>query len=300
MPVIRVALQGLGHSRGHRHRLCGRRAGAARRPRCPPSLKIFLLALGHPRRPRRHRHHRRVLYRQSALGALLPLAGGGAARLLCALNRARRDAAGALSAHRRVRSGCACLKSGVHATLAGVVVAAASSRCRQSRAQPSLLEQLEESLHPWIAFGDLAAVRLRQRRRSRSRGCRSPSCWSRCRSASRSACSSASRSASSAASWLAVMAAASRRSRKVPAGAQLLGVGMLGGIGFTMSLFIGTLAFPDPAPRRAAAPRRARWFAALGGCRLSGTALQRACAALIAGNELCFQRLGGVIGPTCL
>ena len=37
---------------------------------------------------------------------------------------------------------------------------------------------------------------------------------------------------------------------EMPLGArqsQLFGVAVLGGIGFTMSLFIGTLAFPDPA-----------------------------------------------------
>jgi len=48
------------------------------------------------------------------------------------------------------------------------------------------------------------------------------------------------------ASWIAVVAGLAPR----PEGAswaQLLGVGMLGGIGFTMSLFIGMLAFTDPA-----------------------------------------------------
>ena len=46
--------------------------------------------------------------------------------------------------------------------------------------------------------------------------------------------------------WLAVdqRAGAEARGRHW---AQLLGVGMLGGIGFTMSLFIGMLAFPDPS-----------------------------------------------------
>src|SRR6516225_7565973 len=47
------------------------------------------------------------------------------------------------------------LKSGVHATLAGVVVALAIPFAGKDPDQPSLLEQLEESLHPWIAFGVL-------------------------------------------------------------------------------------------------------------------------------------------------
>ena len=48
------------------------------------------------------------------------------------------------------------LKSGVHATLAGVVVAHRHpARERAGAGEPSLLEQLEERLHPWVAFGIL-------------------------------------------------------------------------------------------------------------------------------------------------
>ena len=47
------------------------------------------------------------------------------------------------------------LKSGVHATLAGVVVAIAIPLTSRSEGEPSLLEQLEESLHPWVAFAVL-------------------------------------------------------------------------------------------------------------------------------------------------
>ena len=45
--------------------------------------------------------------------------------------------------------------------------------------------------------------------------------------------------------WLAVALGLAQK----PAGAswlQMTGLAVLGGIGFTMSLFIGTLAFPDP------------------------------------------------------
>ena len=48
------------------------------------------------------------------------------------------------------------------------------------------------------------------------------------------------------ATWLAVRSGLATR----PEGAtwrQVVGVGFLGGIGFTMSLFIGMLAFPDPS-----------------------------------------------------
>ena len=47
------------------------------------------------------------------------------------------------------------LKSGVHATLAGVVVALAIPLTRMAEGEPSPLEQLEQNLHPWVAFGVL-------------------------------------------------------------------------------------------------------------------------------------------------
>ena len=47
------------------------------------------------------------------------------------------------------------------------------------------------------------------------------------------------------ATWLAVKSGLAARPEGATWG-QVVGVGFLGGIGFTMSLFIGMLAFPDP------------------------------------------------------
>ncbi len=47
------------------------------------------------------------------------------------------------------------LKSGVHATLAGVILAFAIPLKGGDRDQPSPLERLEHELHPWVAFGVL-------------------------------------------------------------------------------------------------------------------------------------------------
>src|SRR5262249_22010489 len=47
------------------------------------------------------------------------------------------------------------LRSGVHATLAGVVVALAIPLKTDMPEQSSLLEHLEENLHPWIALAVL-------------------------------------------------------------------------------------------------------------------------------------------------
>ncbi len=118
----------------------------------PPSLKVFLLALA-------------IL---DDLGAILIIAAfytadlhwlslllaaaGGA--MLVALN-----ACGVTRLAPYLLTGVfiwvCVLKSGVHATLAGVAVAIAIPLGGKSADEPSLLEQLEERLHPWVAFGIL-------------------------------------------------------------------------------------------------------------------------------------------------
>ena len=120
--------------------------------RVPPSLKVFLLALA-------------IL---DDLGAILIIAAfytadlhwlslllaaaGGA--MLVALN-----ACGVTRLAPYLLTGVfiwvCVLKSGVHATLAGVVVAIAIPLGGKGADEPSLLEQLEERLHPWVAFGIL-------------------------------------------------------------------------------------------------------------------------------------------------
>jgi NhaA family Na+:H+ antiporter len=65
------------------------------------------------------------------------------------------------------------LKSGVHATLAGVVVALAIPLKADTPEQASLLEQLEEGLHPWVAFAVLplfAFAKARRRQLDPDRG----------------------------------------------------------------------------------------------------------------------------------
>jgi Na+:H+ antiporter, NhaA family len=136
----------------------------------------------------------------------------------------------------------AVLKSGVHATVAGVLVAFTipASRARASSGEP-LLDRLEHPLEPWVAFGIMpvfalvnAGVRVSA---DLAGSLLDPialgvilglfvgkqvgivvSCWALIRSGLGSM--------PSRATW-----------------AQLYGVALLCGIGFTMSLFIATLAF---------------------------------------------------------
>lgn len=133
------------------------------------------------------------------------------------------------------------LQSGVHATLAGIALAFAIPLRDRDRPNYLPAAELIKSLHPWVAFGILpifafanAGISFRGFTLHHFLGPvsmgialglligKQVGIWG--------------------ASWLAIKAKIAR----LPAGASLTGVygiALLGGVGFTMSLFVGTLAF---------------------------------------------------------
>ncbi len=141
----------------------------------------------------------------------------------------------------------AVLQSGVHATLAGVIVALAIPLRTKNKPGHTPLRTLEHALHPWVAFGVLPVFAFANA------------------GVSFSGISLATVAAPVpvgialglvvgklvgvfGASFLTVKAGFAG----LPAGAtwiELAGVAMLCGIGFTMSLFIGSLAFEHQAGR---------------------------------------------------
>ena len=136
------------------------------------------------------------------------------------------------------------LKSGVHATLAGVAIAFAVPLKTRNAEGTAPLHQLEHSLHPWVAFGVLpifafanagvsfAGVTLTALAEPLPLGIAV---------------------GLFAGKLIGVFGASAVLIRlglaKLPEGAgwlQLIGVAALCGVGFTMSLFIGSLAFDGP------------------------------------------------------
>jgi Na+:H+ antiporter, NhaA family len=208
--------------------------------RVPSSLKIFLLALA-------------IL---DDLGAIviiamfytdhlswlsLALAGAGIA-VLWALNRRAITRLAPYLLTGIVIWFCV-LKSGVHATLAGVAVAFAIPLTSRKEGEPTLLEQLEESLHPWIAFGVLPLFAFANAGVS-LQGLSLSKLLEPVPLGIALGLFIGKPLGIFGLSWLAIKSGWAAK----PQGAswvQLLGVGMLGGIGFTMSLFIGTLAFSE-------------------------------------------------------
>ena len=137
------------------------------------------------------------------------------------------------------------LKSGVHATLAGVAVALAIPLTRGSADEPSLLEQLETNLHPWVAFAVLPLFAFANAGVS-LQGLALDNLLEPIPLGIAAGLFAGKAIGIFGATWIAVMGGLAGK----PEGAtwlHILGVAFLGGIGFTMSLFIGMLAFPDPS-----------------------------------------------------
>src|SRR5262245_16310062 len=137
------------------------------------------------------------------------------------------------------------LKSGVHATLAGVVVALAIPLRTDAPEQASLLEQLEESLHPWVAFAVLPLFAFANAGVS-LQGLSLAKLMEPVPLGIAAGLFPGKMIGILGATWLAVSAGLAQKPADAT-WAQIAGIAVLGGIGFTMSLFIGMLAFPDPA-----------------------------------------------------
>jgi Na+:H+ antiporter, NhaA family len=133
------------------------------------------------------------------------------------------------------------LKSGVHATLAGVLLAMAIPIKGRAPGAPSPLNQLEHALHPWVAFLILPAFGFANAGVSFA-GMTVSSLFEPIELGIAAGLFLGKQIGIFGTVWLAAKTGISPK----PAGATWLhiyGMSVLCGIGFTMSLFIGTLAF---------------------------------------------------------
>ncbi len=209
-------------------------------PRVPLSIKIFLTALA-------------II---DDLGAIVIIALFYTSQLsLSSLGLAALFAGGLLALNRRgvtryapyVLLGIALwicvLESGVHATLAGVAMALAIP-LRAAGEEGSPLERMEHALHPWVAFlvmpvfafanagVSLAGLSLGDLVAPLSLGIAAGLIVGK-------------QTGVFLMTWLAVATGIARLPAKA-SWAQVYGASLLAGVGFTMSLFIGTLAFEAP------------------------------------------------------
>jgi Na+:H+ antiporter, NhaA family len=125
-----------------------------------------------------------------------------------------------------------------------VVVAVAVPLTSGGPDQPSLLERVEERLHPWVAFGVLPLFALANAGLS-LRGLSPAQLLAPVPLGIALGLLAGKPLGIVGATWLAVRSGLARGPEGASWG-QIVGVGFLGGIGFTMSLFVGMLAFPDP------------------------------------------------------
>ena len=208
--------------------------------RVPASLKLFLLALA-------------IIddlgaiiiialfYTSDLSGLALALAASGGIAL-AAMNLAGVRRLSAFVVVGVVMWACV-LKSGVHATLAGVALALAIPLAPDGTDTPSPLEQAETALEPWVHFAILPLFAFANAGVSLT-GLRFADLAAPIPLGIAAGLFIGKQIGIFASAWLAIQIGLAER----PAGAswlQLYGVAILGGIGFTMSLFVGTLAFAD-------------------------------------------------------
>ena len=144
------------------------------------------------------------------------------------------------------------LKSGVHATLAGVTLAFCIP-LRTKNAEPSPLMTLEHALHPWVAYGILPLFAFANAGLSLS-GVTLESFTHHVPMGIAVGLLLGKTLGVFGLTWLAVKIGLAA----LPQGAnwgQVLGVAILCGIGFTMSLFVGSLAFVPGASEYAGMDR---------------------------------------------
>ncbi len=158
------------------------------------------------------------------------------------------------------------LQIGVHATLAGVVVALAIPMRARGDKERSPLRKLEHDLHPWVAYGILPVFAFANAGVSFS-GLSPSSLLEPVPLGIAAGLFVGKQFGIFVPVALAVLFGIAKK----PLGAtwpQVYGVSMLCGVGFTMSLFIGSLAFEDPTGDQSfAAPIR---LGVLAGSLLSG------------------------------
>ncbi len=136
------------------------------------------------------------------------------------------------------------LKSGIHATLAGVMVALTIPLRSRRDPERSPLEELEHSLHPSVAYAILPLFAFANAGVSLG-GLSLGSFAEPVPLGIALGLFVGKQIGILGAVWVAVRAGLCSRPAGVSWG-QIHGVSLIAGIGFTMSLFIGTLAFADP------------------------------------------------------
>jgi NhaA family Na+:H+ antiporter len=166
----------------------------------------------------------------------------------------------------------AVLKSGVHATLAGVVLAmfipihSPQKDAAAGGTHESLLHQLEHSLHPWVAFGVLPIFAFANAGVSFA-GTSIGDVFRPVPLGIATGLFVGKQAGIVAFCWLGVTLGLASRPQGVGWG-QLYGAALLCGIGFTMSLFIASLAFDAAGPGTETLDR----IGILAGTLLSGAA----------------------------